>query len=66
MSENKVTWKNYLLTSVGSGVAVAVSHLLATKANCSVADHWATIGLAGSVGSLAGSYLSQNGFPKKN
>lgn len=57
----KVSWKNYVTTGLQAGLAVAVAHSLAAYTNCPVADHWATIGTAGAVGSIIGAYETQTG-----
>lgn len=57
----EVSWKNYVATGLQAGLAVAVVHSLSVFTKCPVADHWATIGTAGAVGSVVGAYETQTG-----
>jgi len=63
MSDKPVSWKTYVLTGLNTTLLVGLTHLSASYAKCSVADHWATLGVAGSVGSVSGAYVARHGLP---
>jgi len=64
-SDNKVTWKNYLITGAQSTLFVAGTHLLATYTKCPVAENWTTLAAAGALGSVFGAYTASGGTVKE-
>jgi len=66
MTNENTNWKTYLQTGATATLAVALTHVTASVANASCADHWTTIGVAGAVGSLVGAYQAKGGSLKNS
>lgn len=63
---NSTDWKTYLVIGASAALAAAVSHNTANVANASCSDKWATVGVAGAVGSLVGAYQAKGGSVVKD
>ena len=61
MSSEKTNWKTYLQTGATATLAVILTHKASDLTNASCADKWATLGVAGAVGSMVGAYQAKGG-----